>query len=115
MNKHAKPNPELLTKTVLEHKLTVKETAELFNRNARHQQSTNRKIQRDKVGTNGKITLRWHGKLHRLYIGAKRAGKPVSILLIGNHLTVINPQNEQLLGTYQLDKNQLYFKNQLLN
>ncbi|HAT1309185.1 TPA: IS481 family transposase, partial [Corynebacterium striatum] len=45
-------------------------------------------LRTDKVGTNGKTTLRWGDKLRRLYIGRRWGGEPITMVCVDNHVDI---------------------------
>lgn len=74
---------------------------------------TDNRLRRDKVGTEGKVTLRWKGILRKLYIGRKHKGKDVILICINNHITAVNPHTGEIWGEYTITGNTRYHPNEL--
>ena len=69
----------------------------------------NYRIRTDKVGKTGKVTLRWKGKLRRLYIGNRHAGEPIVLLCVHTTVTIRNPSTGKNLAAYELDPELIYY------
>lgn len=65
------------------------------------------------VGTTGKVTLRWHGDLKRLYVGRRWAGQPIAVVCIDNVVEIVATESGEQVGRYVLVDGQRYFPNQL--
>jgi transposase InsO family protein len=55
------------------------------------------RVRRDRVDTNGKLTLRVNGRLHHIGIGRTHARTPVLLLIQNLHVRVINAATGELL------------------
>lgn len=61
------------------------------------------RVRTDRVDTDGKLTLRVHGKLHHIGIGRTHARTPVLMLVHDLHVRVINAATGELLRELILD------------
>jgi hypothetical protein len=68
---------------------------------------TGYRIRQDIVDRDGKLTLRYEGKLRHLGVGHTHAGTPVRILIADRDVRVLNRRG-QLLGRYRIDPNRNY-------
>jgi hypothetical protein len=57
---------------------------------------THDRVRADRAGTDGKLTLRHHGKLHHIGIGREHARTPVLMLIRDRHIRVINAATGEL-------------------
>jgi transposase InsO family protein len=69
---------------------------------------THDRVRTDRVDTNGKLTLRVHGKLHHIGIGRTHARTPVLMLIHDLHIRVINAATGELLRELTLDPTRDY-------
>lgn len=76
---------------------------------------TDNRLRRDKVGNEGKVTLRYKGKLKKLYIGRKHGGKEVILICLDHNITAVDPHNGEIWGKYELDPDKNYHPNLLEN
>ena len=63
------------------------------------------RLRTDKVGTNGKTTLRWRGKLRRLYIGRRWGGEPITMICVDIKLI----SNGAQIAAYTLTDEKVYY------
>ncbi|OFO33850.1 Helix-turn-helix domain-containing protein [Corynebacterium coyleae] len=67
------------------------------------------RLRTDKVSINGKTTLRWGGKLRRLYIGRRWGGEPITMVCVDNHVDIkINATGAQI-AAYTLTDEKIYY------
>lgn len=71
------------------------------------------RVRTDRVGKNGKVTLRWKGELRRLYIGRKYARGPVVLICLDGDVSAVDPETGTQWGHYTLDPSKLYHSNEL--
>lgn len=69
---------------------------------------THNRVRTDRVDTDGKLTLRVHGKLHHIGIGRTHARTPVLMLVRDLHIRVINAATGELLRELTLDPSRNY-------
>ena len=67
------------------------------------------RLRTDKVGTNGKTTLRWGGKLRRLYIGRRWGGEPITMICIDNHVDIKTTATGAQIAAYTLTEEKIYY------
>ena len=67
------------------------------------------RLRTDKVGTNGKVTLRWGGQLRRLYIGRRWAGEPITILCVDNTADIKITSTGQHIAHYTMTPDKIYY------
>jgi hypothetical protein len=67
-----------------------------------------RKVRRDRVDTSGKITLRYHGRLHSIGIGRTHARTRVLVLVHDRDIRIINAAAGGLLRELVLDPTKRY-------
>ena len=65
------------------------------------------RLRTDKVGTNGKTTLRWGGKLRRLYIGRRWGGEPITMVCIDNRVSIKITTTGAQIAAYTLTEKKL--------
>lgn len=65
------------------------------------------RLRTDKVGTNGKTTLRWGGKLRRLYIGRRWGGEPITMVCIDNRVSIKITTTGAQIAAYTLTEKNL--------
>ena len=64
---------------------------------------THHRVRTDRIDTNGKLTLRHHGRLHHIGIGRTHARTRVLLLIQDLHVRVINAATGELLRDLTLD------------
>jgi transposase InsO family protein len=69
---------------------------------------THNRVRTDRVDTDGKVTLRHHGRLHHIGIGRTHARTPVLLLICDLHIRVINAATGELLRELTLDPSRDY-------
>jgi transposase InsO family protein len=52
------------------------------------------RLRRDKIDRNGKITIRYKGRLHHIGLGRRHAGQTVAVLIAGRDIRVLNDTGE---------------------
>ena len=62
----------------------------------------------DRVDADGKLTLRYNGKLHHIGIGRTHARTRVLMLVRDRHIRIINAATGELLRELTLDPNRDY-------
>ena len=67
------------------------------------------RLRTDKVGTNGKTTLRWGGKLRRLYIGRRWGGEPITMVCIDNRVSIKITTTGAQIAAYTLTEEKIYY------
>lgn len=67
------------------------------------------RLRKDKVGSNGKTTLRWKGQLRRLYIGRRWGGEPITILVVNNHADIKLNTTGEHIASYTLTEDKIYY------
>ena len=67
------------------------------------------RLRADKVGTNGKTTLRWGGKLRRLYIGRRWGGQPITMVCVDNHVDIKITATGAQIAAYTLTEEKIYY------
>jgi transposase InsO family protein len=70
------------------------------------------RVRTDIVDQFGKLTLRRAGRLHHLGVGREHARQTVLILIDQKDVTVTNQTTGEVLGTYQIEPNNNYWRNQ---
>lgn len=73
------------------------------------QNSNDFRLRTDKVGANGKTTLRWRGKLRRLYIGRRWGGEPITMICVDNHVDIKLISSGAQIATYTLTDEKIYY------
>ena len=71
------------------------------------------RLRRDKVGNEGKVTLRWKGQLRKLYVGRKHATADIILVCINNDITAVDPHTGEIWGKYKLNESKKYHPNLL--
>jgi hypothetical protein len=66
------------------------------------------RVRRDRVDTDGKLTLRVNGRLHHIGIGRTHARTPVLMLVQDLHIRVVNAATGELLRELILDPTRDY-------
>jgi transposase InsO family protein len=69
---------------------------------------THNRVRTDRIDTDGKVTLRHHGRLHHIGIGRTHARTPVLLLVQDLHIRVINAATGELLRELTLDPTRDY-------
>ena len=69
---------------------------------------THNRVRTDRIDTDGKVTLRHHGRLHHIGIGRTHARTPVLLLVQDLHVRVINAATGELLRELTLDPTRDY-------
>jgi transposase InsO family protein len=69
---------------------------------------THDRVRTDRIDTDGKVTLRHHGRLHHIGIGRTHARTPVLLLICDLHIRVINAATGELLRELTLDPSRDY-------
>jgi len=69
---------------------------------------THDRVRTDRIDTDGKVTLRHHGRLHHIGIGRTHARTPVLLLIQDLHIRVINAATGELLRELTLDPTRDY-------
>lgn len=67
------------------------------------------RLRADKVGKNGKTTLRWRGKLRRLYIGRRWTGKPITMTCKDEHVTIKIAATGEQIAAYTMEADKVYY------
>ena len=67
------------------------------------------RLRTDKVGTNGKTTLRWRGKLRRLYIGRRWGGEPITMICVDNHVDIKLITTGAQIAAYTRTDEKIYY------
>ena len=67
------------------------------------------RLRTDKVSTNGKTTLRWGGKLRRLYIGRRWGGQPITMVCVDNHVDIKITATGAQIAAYTLTEEKIYY------
>lgn len=70
-------------------------------------ETTNFRVRRDKVGSNGVVTLRYNSRLHHIFIGRQHKGSKILMLIDDLDTRVITPEG-QLLHHFRLDPTRNY-------
>jgi transposase InsO family protein len=65
------------------------------------------RLRRDTIDRNGKITIRYSGRLHHIGLGRRHAGQPVAILIAGRDIRVLT-ETGQLIRQLELDPSRDY-------
>ena len=52
------------------------------------------RLRHDKIDRNGKITIRYKGRLHHIGLGRRHAGQTVAVLIAGRDIRVLNDTGE---------------------
>lgn len=66
------------------------------------------RVRVDKVDNDGKVTLRYAGKLRHLGIGREHNRKPIIMLIKDADVTIIEMNTGEILGNYTIDPNRNY-------
>lgn len=66
------------------------------------------RIREDKVGKNGKVTLRRGGKYHHIGLGTEHAGTPIKMLINNLDLTVIDTHTGEILRQLTINPDTKY-------
>lgn len=69
---------------------------------------THFRVRRDRIDKSGTVTLRHNGRLHHIGIGRARKHTPVTLLVNGTHIRVIDHTTGELLRQLHLDPNRDY-------
>lgn len=72
----------------------------------------NYRIRYDRVGTNGKLSLRRAGRMHHLGVGAIHKKKRVIILIDEHTATVVHLETGEVIATNIIDPHRNYWRNQ---
>ncbi len=67
------------------------------------------RLRADKVGKNGKTTLRWRGKLRRLYIGRRWTGQPITMTCKDEHVTIKIATTGEQIAAYTMEADKVYY------
>lgn len=67
------------------------------------------RLRTDKVGSNGKATLRWRGQLRRLYIGRRWGGEPITMVIVDNKVDIKITTTGEQIASYTLTEDQIYY------
>jgi transposase InsO family protein len=70
--------------------------------------TTDLRIRNDKVDRDGKLTLRYQGKLHHIGIGRRHARTPVIMLINDRHIKIIATTTGEILRDLHLDPTRNY-------
>ena len=65
------------------------------------------RLRRDKVDTNGKLTVRHAGRLHHIGMGRRHAGKTIAMLVAGRDIRILDDNTGELLRKLTLDPTRL--------
>lgn len=68
------------------------------------------RIRNDIVTPNGKVTVRYAGKLYQLGIGRKYAGEPVLMVITDNHITTSLKETGEIITEHYIDTSRNYQK-----
>ena len=74
----------------------------------RRNHDTHDRVRRDRIDTDGKVTLRVNGRLHHLGIGRTHARTPVLLLVQDLHVRVVNAATGELLRELIIDPTRDY-------
>jgi transposase InsO family protein len=66
-------------------------------------QATHYRVRQDKVDQNGKVTLRYHSRLHHIGIGRAHKNRPIKLLIADRNIRIIDPDTGQLIRELTLD------------
>lgn len=69
---------------------------------------THFRVRHDKVDTNGKVTLRYHSRLHHIGIGRAHKHRQIKLLIADRDIRIIDPHSGELLRQLTLDPNRDY-------
>ncbi len=69
---------------------------------------THFRVRHDKVNTNGKVTLRYHSRLHHIGIGRAHKHRQIKLLIADRDIRIIDPHNGELLRQLTLNPNRDY-------
>lgn len=64
----------------------------------------------DIVGVNGKVTIRYAGKLYHLGIGRAYGGKPILMVITDNHVTTSLKETGEIIAEHYIDTSRNYQK-----
>jgi transposase-like protein len=66
------------------------------------------RVRQDKVDQNGKVTLRYHSRLHHIGIGRAHKNRPIKLLIADRNTRIIDPENGELIRQLTLDPTRDY-------
>jgi transposase InsO family protein len=69
---------------------------------------THFRVRHDKVDANGKVTLRYHSRLHHIGIGRAHKHRQIKLLIADRDIRIIDPHNGELLRQLTLDPTRDY-------
>ncbi len=69
---------------------------------------THDRVRRDRIDTDGKVTLRVNGRLHHIGIGPTHARTPVLLLVQDLHVRIVNAATGELLRQLLIDPTRDY-------
>ena len=70
--------------------------------------ATNYRTRHDTVDNNGRVTLRYRGRLHHIGIGRPRAGTPIVMLIAQLDIRIIHADTGELIRHLTLDTTRDY-------
>jgi transposase InsO family protein len=70
--------------------------------------ATHLRVRHDKVDQNGKVTLRYHSRLHHIGLGRAHKGRPIKLLIADRDIRIIDPNTGELLRQLTLDPSRDY-------
>ena len=70
--------------------------------------TTHQRIRHDRVDTCGKVTVRYHGRLHHIGIGRAHKGTPVIMLINDRDIRIINHDTGEIIRQLTLDPTRNY-------
>ena len=70
--------------------------------------ATHFRVRQDKVDQNGKVTIRYHSRLHHIGIGRAHKGRPIKLLIADRNIRIIDPETGELIRALTLDPTRDY-------
>ena len=65
--------------------------------------TTHFRVRQDKVDPKGKVTVRYHSRLHHIAIGRAHKNRPIKLLIADRNIRIIDQQTGQLIRELTLD------------
>jgi hypothetical protein len=65
-------------------------------------------VRHDQVDLNGKVTLRYHSRLHHIGIGRAHKHRPIKLLIADRDIRIIDAQSGELIRELTLDPTRNY-------
>jgi transposase InsO family protein/transposase-like protein len=69
---------------------------------------THFRVRQDKVDPKGKVTVRYHSRLHHIGVGRAHKNRPIKLLIADRDIRIIDQQTGELLRQLTLDPNRDY-------